>query len=117
MLPACLARYLHRTWGAVQSRLVAAEALKATGAEWRVRSKPTTLFRWLSRLEASAVTVTQSLVEADVGVSVILQVVGIVCSHLVLIEALADHGVTSAPRKLQELACLVHRITPGLRLM
>ena len=117
VLPAFLARCLHRTWGAVQSRLVAAGALKATGAEWRVRSKPTTLARWLSRLETSAVTVTQSLVEAGVGVSVILQEVGIVCSRLVLIEALADQRVTSAPRKLQELACLAHRITPGLRLM
>ncbi len=117
VLPAFLARHLHRTWGAVQSRLVAAGALKATGAEWRVRSKPTTLARWRSRLETSAVTVTQSLVEAAVGVSVIVEVVGIVCSRQVLIEALGDHGVTSAPRKLQELACLVHRITPGLRLM
>jgi len=117
VLPGCIARYLHRTWGAVQSQLVAAGRLVATGAEWRVRLKPQTLRRWLGRLESSAVVLMQSLAEAGALLPAILKELGIDCSRLELVEALSCHGVTIATRKLEELAGLLHRVTPGLRLM
>ena len=117
VLPAFIARFLHRTWGAIQSRLVAAGHLVATGTEWPVRPKPATLARWLSRLESSAVSLTQSLAESGAPVMSTLEELGILCTRLELVEALASHGVTSASRKLQALACLSHRVAPGLRLM
>jgi hypothetical protein len=117
VLPVCIARCLHRTWGAVQSQLVAACILMATGAEWRVRLKPQTLRRWLGRLQASAVVLMQSLAEAGALLPAILKELGIDCTRLELVEALARHGVTTATRKLEELAGLLHRLTPGLRLM
>ena len=60
---------------------------------------------------------TQSLAESGASVTPVLEEVGIACTRLELVEALASHDVTSPARKLQDLACLVHRIAPGLRLM
>lgn len=118
VMPAFLARYLHRTWGAIQSRLVAANELAATGAEWRVRSKPTTLARWVSRLRVSATILTQALAEAGhSSISATLQRIGIVCSRAELVEALASDGHTEPQQELEELACWIHRLAPGLRLM
>jgi hypothetical protein len=117
VLPACVARCLHRSWGAIQSQLVAAGQLVATGAEWRVRLKPTTVRRWVGRLESSAIVLTQALTEAGALSQAILKELGIKCTRLKLVEALARHGITTARRKLEELAGLLHRVAPGLRLM
>ena len=115
VLPGFIARYLHRTWAAVQSAVVAAGALARTGAERRVTCKPSTLRRWLGRLASSARVLTQALVGAGARVEAVLEDLGIWCTRGQWVEALA--GVVEKQRKLEHLACWIHRIAPGLRLM
>ncbi len=115
VLPAFVARCLHRTWGAVQSRLVAAGLLERTGAEWRVEPKPSTLSRWQRRLLASAIVLTQALVEGGGEVAAVVQALGAWCSRGELVESLAAAGVVDSRRKLGRLASWVHRLVPGIR--
>ena len=117
VLPAFIARYLHRTWGAVQSAVVAAGALERTGSEWRVTRKPGTLQRWLGRLSSSAVVLTQALAAHGAQVGAVLRRWGAWCARADLVETLADAGVIDKRLKLQQLACWIHRLVPGLRLM
>ena len=117
ILPGVIARYLHRTWSAVQSALAAAGEVRATGAEWRVRRKPSTLNRWRQRLCSSALALTQALSAAGAVVAAVVQVTGIDCSRSELLDALSQRGLLEPRHKLQQLAGWVHRIAPGLRLM
>lgn len=117
VLPAFLARHLHRTWGAIQSRLVAAGALEKTGAEWRVRGKPTTLHRWLSRLTAVATVLTQALAESGGAAAAVVADLGSQCSRGELVEALARAGLVDKRHKAGQLASWVHRLVPGIRVM
>jgi transposase-like protein len=117
VLPGFIARHLHRTWGAVQSAVVAAGALKCTSTEWRVTRKPSTLRRWLARLASSALVLTQVLIEAGAAVEAMLRDLGAWCSRGELVEALAGANLVDKQRKLEHLACWIHRIAPGLRLM
>ncbi len=119
VLPAFLARHLHRTWGAIQSRLVAAGELGRTGAEWRVRSIPSTLRRWSERLAASAIVLTQALTEAkgDESSAVAAVTQGSWCSRKELVEGLANSEAVEKRQKLAQLGCLIHRVVPGVRVM
>lgn len=117
VLPGFIARYLHRTWGAVQSAVVAAGALDRTGSEWRVSRKPSTLRRWLGRLGSSALVLVQALVAGGAAVSVMLNQLGAWCSRRECVEALARTNLVENERKLEGLACWIHRLVPGLRLM
>lgn len=117
VLPGFIARYLHRTWGAVQSAMVAAEALERTGSEWRVTRKPGTLQRWLQRLGSSASVLMQALVATGAQVGAVLRCLGAWCSRAELVEALAEVGRVEKRLKLEQLACWIHRLVPGLRLM
>jgi hypothetical protein len=118
VLPGIIARYLHRTWGAVQSALAAAGEVRAAGREWRVRRKPGTLSRWCQRLRSSALSLTQALSETGAtAVAEVVRVTGIDCSRSELLEALAQHALVEPMQKLQQLAGWVHRVAPGLRLM
>lgn len=117
VLPAFLARHVQRTWGAVQSRLVGARALKATGAEWRVPPKPGTLKRWLRRVAASAIVLTQALAQCGAPVLAVIASLGAACSRAQLIEGLADRGLLDSPTKMAQLASWIHRLVPGVRLM
>lgn len=117
VLPGFIARHLHRSWEAVQSAVVAAGALEGSGSERRVTRKPSTLRRWLARLASSALVLTQALIEAGAAVEVVLRELGAWCTRRELVEALAGAGVLDRQRKLGHLACWIHRIVPGLRLM
>lgn len=114
VLPGFLARHLHRTWGAVRSALVAAGALESTGTEWSVRRKPSTLRRWMGRLNSSALVLTQ--VFAAAGLTIFGRV-GAWCTRGELVAELALAGAIEKPRQLEHLACWSHRLSPGLRLM
>jgi hypothetical protein len=117
VLPAFIARNLHRTWGAVQSRLVAAGVLEPTGAEWRVGAKPTTTRRWTLRMLATAVVLTQALAECGGEVVEVVKRTGSWCSRCELVEALAGCELVGRRCKLGQLACWVHRLVPGVRVM
>ena len=115
VLPGFLARHLHRTWGAVQSALVAAGALESTGTEWRVRRKLSTLRRWLGRLDSSALVLTQAFAAADLAS--VLERVSARCTRGELVQEFARRRTTEKPRQLEQLECWSHRLTPGLRLI
>jgi len=117
VLPAFVARHLHRTWGAVQSRLVAAGALEDTGAEWRVGAKPTTSERFVARLMAVASVLSQALVESVEEAAPVIRELGIGCSRRQLVEGLAGAGLVEQQHKLGQLASWVHRLVPGVRVM
>jgi len=117
VLPAVIARNLHRTWAAVQSRLVRGGLLKATGAEWRVLRKPATLKRWQRRLAATAIVLTQVLAECGEAVQAVIAPLGGGCSRGQLIDGLADRGLLDGRTKMAQLASWIHRLVPGVRLM
>jgi len=117
VLPGFIARHLHRTWGAVQSALAAAGALERTGSEWRVRRKASTLRRWLARLDASALVLIQALLAGEAPVQRVLETLGAWCTRGELVEGLAQDAQIEKKCKLQHLACWIHRLVPGLRLM
>ncbi len=117
VLPGFLARHLHRTWGAVQSALVAAGALARTGSEWRVTHKPSTLRRWLGRLSSSALVLVHALAATGSDVEAVLRDLGVRCTRAELVAVLAQSGSVKKERKLEKLACRIHRLVPGLRLM
>lgn len=117
VLPGFIARYLHRTWGAVQSALVAAGALARTGSEWRVGRKPSTLRRWLGRLDSSALVLVQALAATGSEAGAVLRDLGAWCTRAELVETLAKAALVEKQRKLEGLACWIHRLVPGLRLM
>lgn len=117
VLPAFLARHLHRTWGGIQSRLVQGGVLQSTGRECRVRVKPSTTRRWAARLLAPAMVLVQALYGSDVVGDSVLAFLGSGASRKELIEALTAVGVLEPPRKLGQLAAWIHRVVPGIRLL
>ncbi len=116
VLPSFIARYLHRTWAAVQSHLVAADALGRTGVEWRVTPKPSTLRRWCKRLSASAEALRTAMAGSSEKLALALERVGTQCTRGELVEGLARTGLVQRQRKLEEVAWLTLRFT-SVRLM
>lgn len=117
VLPGFIARYLHRTWGAVLSAVVAAGGLARTGSEWRVRKKATTLRRWLSRLALSAAMLMQVFAATGAQEGPAWRELHAECTRGELVETLAHFDVVLKTRKLEAVACWIHRLVPGVRLM
>jgi len=117
VLPAFLARHLHRRWAVVQAAAVRDGVVAASGSERRVQIPERTTRRWVGRLLASAVQLTQVLAVVGGDVVEVLGRVGTACTRAELIEGLAAAGVVAPGRKLEHLAGWVHRLMPGIRLM
>ncbi len=112
-MPSFIARFLHRTWGAVQSHLVAGGGIKSTGVEWRVASKPSTFRRWQKKLASSAKALRTAMAESNKKLGLALECLGEACTRGDLVEALARAGVVNKQRKLEEVACLVFGLGMG----
>lgn len=109
ILPAVIARHLHRTWQAVQD---------ATSAPSCSKLPASTLRRWLVRLQLVATQLIQLLAAtADPAVLGITDHLSISCSRAELVAALTGGGVLSRSARLEQLAAWVHRLQPGIRLM
>jgi len=107
ILPAVIARHLHRTWQTVQA---------ATSEPSRLPK--TTSRRWLARLRLAATLLIQLLsTTAERTVLAVTDPLSIACTRSELVAALAGGGVLSPRRRLQQLANWVHRLQPGVRLM
>ena len=117
VIPACIARHLHRRWDVVQSEVVSGGEVAASGTERRVSVPRQTARRWASRLRASAAQLIQVLVAAGVQVSHALGGLGGACSRAELVDALSAALLVDPARKLAQLAVWVHRLVPGIRLM
>lgn len=107
VLPAFLARCLWRTWEAVEAALSDTER-RAVPAR--------TVQRWKARLAQAARAATQALATSgDSTLRAVAQGVGLEASRSALVRAYA--AATASASMLAPLAALLHRLSPGLRLM
>lgn len=107
VLPAFLARCLWRSWDVVE---------RALFGERRGPVPVRTVQRWHARLAQAALAATQAL--AASGASALREVaqrVGLDASRGALVKAYAE--ATASASLLAPLAALLHRLSPGLRLM
>ena len=108
VLPAFLARCLWRTWGVVEAALFEGEAAVAVPAR--------TVQRWHARLRQAAIAATQALATSgEPTLRAVAQRLGLAASRTALVKEYATSFETSS--LLAPLAALLHRLSPGLRLM
>lgn len=109
VLPAFLARCLRRTWAVVEEVVQGERARGAPSVPER------TARRWAARLRQSARLPGQVLATAGTAaLAAVTMAVGLDGDRRALAEAFAArHGVTL----LASLAALLHRLSPGIRLM
>lgn len=106
MLPAFLARCLWRTWEVVEGALFKGEG--------QVPAR--TAQRWRARLAQAARAPTQALAtSSDATLREVAQRVGLDASRQALVHAYA--AAISSTVMLAPLAVLLHRLSPGLRLV
>jgi hypothetical protein len=117
VLPAFLARHLHRSWKTVQTALVKDGVLEGTGKAHRIIVPKTTRRRWAARLHSSARVLLQILSGIGAGIGSVLRKLSRECTRLELLEELARQGLLRAGHKLAELAAWLHRAVMGVRLM
>jgi hypothetical protein len=113
VLPAVIARHLHRTWDTVQAVGTGAGALTGSlrGRKPAVPSR--TARRWLARLALTAWMLAQALgatgvaegAEAAAG------------TRAAYVDAQAASGAVAPDHKLAQVAEWIHRTAPGIRLM
>jgi len=108
VLPAFLARCLWRKWEVVEAALFEGE---------RPVPVPTrTVQRWHARLTQAALAATQALATSgDPTLRAVAQRVGLAASRDALVEAYA--AAIKSSWRLAPLAALLHRLSPGLRLV
>ena len=107
VLPAFLARCLWRTWEVV-------EAAISDGGRPQVPAR--TAQRWKARLAQTARAATQALATSGAPLlRAVAQRVGLDASRGALMKAYA--AATKSPSLMAPLASLLHRLSPGLRLM
>jgi hypothetical protein len=107
VLPAFLARCLWRTWGVVEDALF---------GEHRSPVPLRTVQRWQARLAQTARAATQALAASGAPMlRVVAQRVGLEASRGALVKAYGEASASSS--RLAPLAALLHRLSPGLRLM
>jgi hypothetical protein len=108
VLPAFLARCLWRTWDVVEAALF---------DEKCPTTVPTrTVQRWRARLSQAAIAATQALViSGDPTLRAVGQRVGLDGARAALVVAYGE--AIALPSLLAPLAALLHRLSPGLRLM
>lgn len=107
VLPAFLARCLWRTWEVVEAALSDGE---------RPQVPARTVQRWKVRLAQTARAATQALATSGAPMwRAVAQRVGLDTSRGALVKAYAE--ATASPSLLAPLAALLHRLSPGLRLM
>ena len=107
VLPAFLARCLWRSWEVVE---------RALFSERRSPVPARTVQRWHARLAQAALAATQALAASGAPtLREVAQRVGLEASRGELVKAYAEATATSS--LLVPLAALLHRLSPGLRLM
>lgn len=107
VLPAFLARCLWRSWEVVE---------RALFSERRAPVPARTVQRWHARLAQAALAATQALAASGAPtLREVAQRVGLEASRGELVKAYAE--ATESSSLLAPLAALLHRLSPGLRLM
>ena len=121
VLPALLARHLWRSWHTVEraaERSQQAPMMANDSAPPPTEIPERTLRRWLTRLVASAalLVVTLSTAETPLLASV-AGAVGLGGSRRDMVDVHTRIRAVPAGQRLLQLAALVHRLAPGVRLM
>jgi heme A synthase len=111
VLPAVIARYLHRTWEVVQSVAVRAGAMAKPSPGVGHKVPRRTIARWLGRLSLSAWMIVQLF--ATAGITVAPEA----STRTELVDALAASGAVRPGQKLAQVAEWIHRVAAGVRLM
>lgn len=115
ILPLFLARRLWRSWPVVER---AALPVPEPPPSRQPPVPARTSRRWSARLLAAALLLTQALATSgQEALRAMVQAAGLGCARRGLVEAHAAELDSSLGRRLAELAALVHRLVPGLRLM
>ena len=112
VLPLFLARRLWRSWPVVEAAALGPPPPSAPTVPGR------TVRRWLGRLATAAVLITQVLATSgDSTLAAVAAAAGIEATRaeLVLVHDRESRAVPG--ERLSSLAALLHRLTPGLRLM
>lgn len=113
ILPAFLARHLHRVWQVVEQVTKDEPVTKNT-----VEAPVATQKRWLARLGSSAAQLRQLLLMFVLsGAHERLSALAHECTRSELISALVQAAVLPSDRALGCLAAWVHRLLPGVRVM
>ena len=108
VLPAFLPRCLWRTWEVVEASLFEGDSA--------VPVPTRTVQRWHARLAQAAIAATQALATSgDPTLRAVAQRVGLAAARDALVQAYA--AAVETPSLLAPLAALLHRLSPGLRLM
>ena len=109
VLPAFLARCLWRTWAVVAAVVFGRRRAGEPEVPWRTRQ------RWLGRLAQAARVPVQVLASSgDAMLRGVAQSAGLEASRRALVGSFA---AAFAPAPLASLAELLHRLSPGIRLM
>jgi len=114
VLPAFLARCLWRTWEVVEEALFGGKRQEAVPVPAR------TVQRWQARLTQAARAATQALATSGaLKLRAVAKAVGLDATRAELVKAYAKATAkaTESSSLLMPLAALLHRLSPGLRLM
>ena len=117
VLPALVARHLHRSWNFVQAAMVTLGVLLASTRPRRRSVPTTTRRRWTQRLRSSASGLARVLAGGGADVDAGLVRLGLDGERASFVEALSHGGHLSSSSELEELAGWVHRLLPGVRVM
>ena len=123
ILPAFLARHLWRAWLTVERHAIAGSQTVAV-PEVAMPVPARTVRRWRARLASSAAMIIAALATAfDVpDLATVVERAGYAASRIELCTIFAERvlGAGAKPHggeRLGQLAALVHRLAPGVRLM
>ena len=117
ILPAFLARHLHRVWPTVERTVSQAPPPSPPPREATPIPKRTTR-RWRARLASSAAQLVVLLATSGgVLLEAIAKRAGLESTRLELVDVHAQIAETPPQRRLADLAALVHRLERGIRLM
>jgi len=116
MLPAFVARHLRRSWPRVEAAVAAPQAQAAARPEPPIPR--TTRRRWLSRLAASAALLVAALGTAErPELTAVAGAVGLEGTRRELVDEHTRMAAVPVGQQLTQVAALVHRLLPGVRLM
>ena len=114
ILPRFLARHLWRTWQTVET--VAISGSPPPPSQPAVPER--TMRRWGERLRSSARGLVQLLATSGVGLfDAIIQAVGLDSSRAELIAGFGVSRLEALQGGISNLASLIHRLGPGIRLV
>jgi hypothetical protein len=121
MLPAFVARHLPRSWQTVERAVSRPRPAPITAEDSlpSVKMIPErTSRRWLTRLVASAALLVVTLSTAEMPVlTTVACAVGLGGTRRELVDVHTRICLVPAGQRLMQLAALLHRLAPGVRLM